>query len=139
MRVLCLGGAGRICRESAYDLVQFSGFQKITIGDYNEKAGQEVVEWLNDPRVNFKKLDVHNRKDTVELMRHYDIVMDGTTISLNDLTTACIAEAGCHGINLNGFGEEYKYDQQFKNHGKIHVPRVWNDTGHHRHDGEICF
>jgi saccharopine dehydrogenase-like NADP-dependent oxidoreductase len=55
-------------------------------------------------------------------MRDYDIVMDGTTIHLNGQWTACIAAAGCHGINLNGFGEEYKYDQQFATGGKSHVP-----------------
>lgn len=122
MKVLCLGGAGNICREAAYDLVEFSDFQKITIGDYNGKAGREVVKWLNDPRVDFKKVDVNNKRETIQLMRQYDIVMDGTTISLNDRSTACMAEAGCHGINLNGFGEEYKYDQKFKKHGKTHVP-----------------
>ncbi|MDI7259535.1 MAG: saccharopine dehydrogenase C-terminal domain-containing protein [Thermodesulfobacteriota bacterium] len=122
MKVLCLGGAGKICREAAFDLVEFSNFDQITIGDYNEKAGREVVQWLNNPRVDFKNVDVNNKNETVKLMRNYDIVMDGTTISLNDRSTACIAEAGCHGINLNGFGEEYEYDQQFKDHGKIHVP-----------------
>jgi saccharopine dehydrogenase-like NADP-dependent oxidoreductase len=122
MKVLCLGGAGKICREAAYDLVEFSDFQTITIGDYNEKAGREVVEWLNNPRVDFKKVDVNNKKEIVKLMRNHDIVMDGTTISLNDRSTACMAEAGCHGINLNGFGEEYKYDSLFKEHGKTHVP-----------------
>jgi saccharopine dehydrogenase-like NADP-dependent oxidoreductase len=55
-------------------------------------------------------------------MRQYDIVMDGTTLSLNDRSTSCIAQAGCHGINLNGFGEEYKYHRQFKDHEKTHVP-----------------
>jgi saccharopine dehydrogenase-like NADP-dependent oxidoreductase len=122
MKVLCLGGAGKICREAALDLVEFSNFEKITIGDFNVKAGQEVVEWLSDPRVDFKKVDVNDKMETIELMRGYDIVMDGTTISLNDRSTACIGEAGCHGINLNGFGEEYKYDRLFKDHGKTHVP-----------------
>lgn len=122
MKILCLGGAGNICREAAYDLVEFSDFKKITIGDYNGKAGREVVRWLKDPRVDFKKVNVFNKKETVQLMRQYDVVMDGTTISLNDRSTACIAEAGCHGINLNGFGEEYKYDEKFRKHGKTHVP-----------------
>jgi len=122
MRVLCLGGAGKICREAACDLLEFSNVQRVTIGDYNEKAGEEVMEWLNDPRVDFRKVDVRHKKGTVELMRQYDIVMDGTTISLNDQSTACIAEAGCHGINLNGFGEEYQYDAWFKKNGKTHVP-----------------
>ena len=76
------------------------------IADYDEKAGREVVEWLNDPRVDFVKVDVNDHDATVKQMKGYDIVMDGTTIALNGKTTACIAEAGCHGVNLNGFGEE---------------------------------
>ncbi len=55
-------------------------------------------------------------------MRGYDVVMDGTTIALNGLSTACIADAGCHGINLNGFGQEEISDPVFKQHGKACVP-----------------
>ncbi|MEW6334308.1 MAG: saccharopine dehydrogenase C-terminal domain-containing protein, partial [Thermodesulfobacteriota bacterium] len=122
MKVLCLGGAGRICREAALDLVQFSDFDTITIGDYDEKAGRDVANWLGDPRVNFRKVDVKDRAAAVGTMKGYDIVMDGTTITLNGLSTACIAEAGCHGINLNGFGDEYPFDAIFKRHGRTHVP-----------------
>ena len=122
MKVFCLGGAGKISRESALDLVQFSDFERITIGDFNEKAGAEVVDLLNDPRVDFRKVDIHDHAATVKIMREYDIVMDGTTISMNDRSTSCIAEAGVHGINLNGFGDEYKYDAVFKRFNKVHVP-----------------
>ncbi|MEG2199131.1 MAG: saccharopine dehydrogenase C-terminal domain-containing protein [Anaerovorax sp.] len=122
MKVFCLGGAGRICRESVLDLVEFSDFEKITVADFDEKAGREVVAWLNDPRVDFVKVDVNNHHATVEQMKGYDIVMDGTTIALNGKTTACIAEAGCHGVNLNGFGEENQYAELFKKKGKSCVP-----------------
>lgn len=122
MKVLCLGGAGRICREAVFDLVTFSSFEKITVADVDERAGHEVLKWLGDSRLDFKKVDIRNRAETVRVMREYDVVMDGTTIFLNDLSTSCIAEAGCHGINLNGFGEEYKYDTVFKAHGKTHIP-----------------
>jgi saccharopine dehydrogenase-like NADP-dependent oxidoreductase len=66
--------------------------------------------------------DVRKHDETVARMRGYDVVMDGTTIALNGLSTACIAEAGCHGINLNGFGEEEVSDPVFKQHGKTCVP-----------------
>ncbi len=114
MKVFCLGGAGKISREAVYDLVQFSKFETITIGDFSESAGKEVVAWLNDPRVDFVKVDVRNQPKTVTAMQGYDVVMDGTTISLNGLSTACIAEAGCHGINLNGFGAEDAFDETFR-------------------------
>ncbi|MDQ0861727.1 saccharopine dehydrogenase-like NADP-dependent oxidoreductase [Bacillus sp. V2I10] len=98
MKVFCLGGAGKICREAILDLVEYSKFEKITVADFNEEEGMKVVEWMNDPRVDFVKVNVFDHEDTVSKMRGYDIVMDGTTITLNGKSTACIAEAGCHGI-----------------------------------------
>lgn len=122
MRILCLGAAGKISRESVNDLVEFSDFDKITVADCNEKEGCEVVEWLNDPRVDFQRVDFLGDRDAaVKLMREYDIVMDGTPISLNDRSTSCIADAGVHGINLNGCGAEWAFDRQFKEHGKTCV------------------
>lgn len=122
MRILCLGAAGKISRESVNDLVEFSDFDKITVADCNEKEGCEVVEWLNDPRVDFQRVDFLGDRDaTVKLMREYDIVMDGTPISLNDRSTSCIADASVHGINLNGCGAEWAFDRQFKEHGKTCV------------------
>ncbi|MFJ9500838.1 saccharopine dehydrogenase family protein [Brevibacillus centrosporus] len=122
MKVLCLGGAGRICRESILDLVQYSSFEKITVADFNEAEGRAVVEALNDPRVDFVQINVRDHEDTVNKMKGYDIVMDGTTITLNGLSTACIAEAGCHGINLNGFGAEDAYHKLFQKNNKTCVP-----------------
>ncbi|MED1796389.1 saccharopine dehydrogenase C-terminal domain-containing protein [Brevibacillus nitrificans] len=122
MKVLCLGGAGRICRESILDLVQYSSFEKITVADFNEAEGRAVVEAINDPRVDFVQINVRDHEDTVNKMKGYDIVMDGTTITLNGLSTACIAEAGCHGINLNGFGAEDAYHEIFQKNNKTCVP-----------------
>ncbi|MGG3478471.1 saccharopine dehydrogenase C-terminal domain-containing protein [Peribacillus frigoritolerans] len=122
MKVFCLGGAGRICREAVLDLVEYSEFDEITIGDFNEALGKELVNELNDHRVNFVKVNVMNHDVTVEQMRGYDIVMDGTTITLNGISTACIAEAGCHGINLNGFGAEDEFSEIFKINNRTAVP-----------------
>ena len=96
MKVLCLGGAGKICRESTLDLVQFSDFDEITIGDYDEKAGCEVVSWFKDPRVNFKKVNVRDKAAAVAVMKGYDIVMDGTTITSPSLNApgACLGSFG---------------------------------------------
>lgn len=122
MNVICLGGAGRICREAALDLVLHSDFDRITIADVSEKVGLEVASWLGNHRVDFVKLDIHDRSNAVNILKAYDIVLDGTTISLNRATTGLIAEAGCHGLNLNGFGEEYQFSDTFKAKGKLFVP-----------------
>jgi saccharopine dehydrogenase-like NADP-dependent oxidoreductase len=122
MKILCLGGGGRICRESILDLVQFSSFDRITVADVNSRAAKEVAVWLADSRVDFVDVDARDQQQTIELMRGYDIVMDGTPISLNDLTTECVARAGVHGINLNGMSHEWDFDESFRNAGKTCVP-----------------
>jgi saccharopine dehydrogenase-like NADP-dependent oxidoreductase len=122
VKIFCLGGAGRICREAVADLVEYSDFERITVADSNEAEGREVVAWLNDPRVDFVRVDVRVRERTVAQMRGYDVVMDGTTIALNGLSTGCAAEAGCHDINLNGFGEEDASGPAFEAHAKTCVP-----------------
>ncbi len=121
MRVFCLGGAGRICREAILDVVQHGAAEEIVVGDTDEAAGRAVVAWLNDPRVRFARTDVTDRPRTVAQLRGYDVVMDGLTIALNGPAAAAIAEAGCHGVNLNGFGEERAQDAVLREAGRILV------------------
>ena len=122
MKIMCLGGAGMICREAVDDLARHSSCSKITIADCNEQAGREIMHRLNDPRVDFVRIDVRDTKAAIKIMVGYDVVMDGTTIALNGLSTECIAKAGCHGINLNGFGEEDVMNEVFKMNGKCCIP-----------------
>jgi saccharopine dehydrogenase-like NADP-dependent oxidoreductase len=122
MKVFCLGGAGMICREAALDLFEHGDFDLITIGDVNPEAAREVAISMNSPKVDAIQIDVSRVDEAIEILRPYDIVVDGTTISLNRIATECIARAGCHGINLNGFGEEYQYDAVFRQNGKTFVP-----------------
>jgi len=129
MKVLCLGGAGRICREAILDLVQSSDFDRITVADTDEATGREVVAWLDDPRVDFVGANVMDEEATVALMRDYDLVMDGMPISMNDASAACMAQAGVHGINLNGMSSEWDLDQAFKACGKTLVPGMGMTPG----------
>jgi len=122
VKVFCLGGAGKIASEAVRDLVEFSDVEQISIGDPNEDAGSALVRELRDPRVDFVRIDITAREEAIAVLQPYDIVMDGTTIRLNGVSTECIARAGCHGVNLNGFGEEYRCDVLFKENDKIHVP-----------------
>ncbi|MBN2651104.1 MAG: saccharopine dehydrogenase NADP-binding domain-containing protein [Spirochaetales bacterium] len=122
MKIFCLGGAGRIARESVKDLVDFSDFEKITIGDIDLKVAESIANGFNDPRVDAVCVNIADKATTIEILKEYDIVIDGTTISLNKQSTECIALAGCHGVNLNGFGDEFLFADIFKKNKKIFVP-----------------
>ena len=122
MKVFCLGAAGKISRESVLDLLQSDRVERVTIGDNNESAGQEVLAWLEDDRVDFVKADVFQSDETAALIQNYDLVMDGTPISINHESTKCIAQAGVHGVNLNGTGPEFAFHDEFLKSGKTYVP-----------------
>ncbi|MBN1969685.1 MAG: saccharopine dehydrogenase NADP-binding domain-containing protein [Candidatus Delongbacteria bacterium] len=122
MKVLCLGGAGKISRETVYDLAKSAEFERITVADINQKEGLEVVNNCNSDKVDFRSIDIYNEEEAVKIVSEYDIVMDGTTISQNDQSSKIIAKSNVHGVNFNGFGDEYKYDRIFKENRKVLVP-----------------
>jgi saccharopine dehydrogenase-like NADP-dependent oxidoreductase len=122
MKVLVLGGAGRIAREAALDLAVYGFFSRITLADINGEAAAEVAKWINHTHVDSVELDIRDEQRALEYLREYDLVMDATTISLNETATRLIGLAGCHGVNLNGFGAEYAFDDMFRHHGKIMIP-----------------
>ncbi len=122
MKVFCLGGAGKICGEAVRDLAEYSDVDRITIGDPNADAARILIDDLGDDRLDYVDIDVTDTERAVSILEGYDVVMDGTTITLNGFSTECIAKAGCHGINLNGFGAEYPFDGLFRQNNRIHVP-----------------
>ena len=85
MKILCLGGAGKICQESVFDLIQTLNFEQITIADLNQTEAETeiVIEWLSGSRVDFIRMDVNDTQQAIDIMRGYDVVMDGTPISVN--------------------------------------------------------
>lgn len=122
MKILCVGGAGAICREAVRDLAKTSDFDRITVADLNEAAVTALASELDDSRVDTRVLDVTDQDAATALMADYDIVMDGTPISMNDAVTQCMVKANVHGINLNGLSTEWSYDEAFKANGKTFVP-----------------
>ena len=124
-KLFALAGAGRICGWALRTAVHNSDktlFDKITIGEYNLDTANALKVELNDSRIDVVKIDINDEADAIKKMKGYDVVLDGSTIKLNGISTKLIAEAGCSGLNLNGFGEEYKYHDIFKRNGKIHIP-----------------
>jgi len=122
MKIFCLGCAGKISRESVLDLLQSDKISQVTIADHNETNAKEVVSWLKDKRVDYVKADVFQTDQTSNLIKGYDLVMDGTPISINHESTKCIAKAGVHGVNLNGTGPEFAFHDDFAKAGKSYVP-----------------
>ena len=44
MKILALGGAGAVCQHSTRDLVKYSDFDEIVIGEYNLVAAEKLAD-----------------------------------------------------------------------------------------------
>jgi len=130
MKILCVGGAGRICRESIKDLVEFSDFERITIGDVNESTAQEVIRDISDKRVDFIKVNVERIEETIETIKRYDVVMSSMPIKFDELFVDEVMKAGVSGLEITGMGSTYfDYDEKAKAAGIIYVPGVGMTPG----------
>jgi saccharopine dehydrogenase-like NADP-dependent oxidoreductase len=129
MKILCLGGGGRISRESVKDLVANRDFAQITIGDANEVAAHEVANEINDPRIDVVKFDITDSKRSVEIMKRYDVVMSGMPIKFDELLVEAVVKAKVNGLDINGMGNTFAFDSAAREAGIVYVPGVGMTPG----------
>ena len=129
MKILSLGGAGAVCRHATRDLVQFSDFDRIVIGDWDVAAAEALAAELDDPRLQVLKIDAENYDELVRAFRQVDIVMNGLPWKYDlPVTKACI-QAGVHGLDVSTEEEQWDYDAQARERGLIFIPGVGATPG----------
>lgn len=129
MKILCLGAAGRISRESVKDLVDNRQFRQITIGDVDETAARKVMEEIGDDRLGFVHFDITDSARAVEIMRPYDLVMSGMPIKYDELLVKAVVEAQVDGLDINGMGNSFQFDAAAREAGIVYVPGVGMTPG----------
>ncbi|MBA7669873.1 Lysine 6-dehydrogenase [subsurface metagenome] len=105
MKVLIIGGSGKIGSVAAWDLVKDSEVEAVGIVDRREDALEAKRKWLNSDKVIVHVLDISNREDTRRLMKQYDVGV----ITLPDRKTSykVVDTAIEAGLNIIDILEEY--------------------------------
>ncbi|MFW6139276.1 MAG: saccharopine dehydrogenase family protein [Spirochaetota bacterium] len=130
MNILCVGGAGKICRESVKDLVKYSNFDKITIADINPEEAEKLVGEIGDTRVGFTKFDLTDTHKAIDTMKEYSLVMASLPIKYDDLLVDCVVNAGVSGLDITGMGKAYfDYHSRAHKSGIVFVPGVGMTPG----------
>ncbi|GAF95420.1 unnamed protein product, partial [marine sediment metagenome] len=73
MKVLIIGGSGKIGSVAAWDLVKDSEVEAVGIVDRRKDAIERTKKWINSDKVISHVLDIANREDTRRLMKQYDV------------------------------------------------------------------
>jgi saccharopine dehydrogenase-like NADP-dependent oxidoreductase len=129
MKVLSLGGAGAVCQHATRDLVEFSDFEEIVIGDYDVKAAEELAAEIDDPRLRVLRVDAEDYDALVSIFRGFDVVMNGLPWKYDlDVTRACV-EAGVSGLDVSTEEAQWDFDAAARRTGIVFIPGVGATPG----------
>ena len=118
MRIVVLGGGGKMGSMAVQDLAMQSTVDEVIIADFNLDAAQAVAQNLNSSKVKVQQVDLSDHEALVNVLHKVDSCVNATVYYTNlQVMEACI-EAGTHYTDLGGLffttREQLKLDDRFK-------------------------
>jgi lysine 6-dehydrogenase len=101
MKIIILG-AGLMGRAIAFDLINFSNFEKISFIDINKSNLNLTKKIFKNKKINYKLLDVSNRANIRKKFEENDIVISAVPYYYNYLLTKIAIDTNTHFIDLGG-------------------------------------
>lgn len=129
MRVLVLGGAGAVCKETTRDLAQFSDFEQIVVADSDIDAVEMLLDDINDSRLEPLEFDAEDYGGMLKLFPDYDVVANGLPFKYDlPVNRACV-EVGVSGLDLSSDDPQFALHDQAKDKDMIFIPGVGATPG----------
>lgn len=129
MKVLSLGGAGAVCRHATRDLVEYSEFEEIVIGESNISAAQELAADLNDPRVRVELIHAEDTRSLADIFSKYDVILNGLPFKYDLAVTQACVEAGVSGLDVSTEQSQWDYDAAAREKDIVFIPGMGATPG----------
>jgi saccharopine dehydrogenase-like NADP-dependent oxidoreductase len=129
MKILSLGGAGAVCQHATRDLVEFSDFDQIIIGDYNVAAAEKLAAEIGDPRLQALKVDANDYDELVKIFKDFDVILNGLPWKYDLAVTKACVEVGVNGLDVSTEETQWDYDAAAKEKGIVFIPGVGATPG----------
>jgi lysine 6-dehydrogenase len=129
MKVLSLGGAGAVCQHATRDLVLFSDFDEIVIGDYNVVAAERLAAEIGDPRLRVLQVDAGDYGRLVQIFKGFDVILNGLPWKYDLAVTRACVEAGVSGLDVSTEEDQWSYDAAAKAKDIVFIPGVGATPG----------
>ena len=122
MRVLALGGAGAVAKESTRDLAEFSDFDEIVIGEYNVEAAERLAAEIGDPRLKVMHFNADDYDNMLRVFPQFDVVMNGLPFKYDYPVNRACVEAGVAGCDLSSEDPQFALNDEAVRQGITFVP-----------------
>ena len=102
MKIAVIGGGGAMARTIIRDLSECPDVKEILVADYQEKKAKEYAASFQDSRIKGSFIDAYKIKETANLIKGYDAVINSAQYYINISVMKACLEAGCHYNDLGG-------------------------------------
>ena len=102
MKIVVLGGAGKMGSIATQALANDQRVDEIVIGDYNLENAKIVAEYIGSPKITIEHVDVNNHAGLVKTLQGADACLNATVYYTNlPIMEACL-EAGVSYTDMGG-------------------------------------
>ena len=101
MNILLIG-SGMMGRAIAYDLVNYSNFENITIIDKDRKTLKSAEKFLENKDISFVILNVEDRDSVRNIFQKYDVVISAVPYNYNYILAKIAIDKKIHFLDLGG-------------------------------------
>jgi saccharopine dehydrogenase-like NADP-dependent oxidoreductase len=102
MKIIVLGGAGKMGCIVTQDLASDARVDQVIIADRDMRAAQTVAEILDSPKIRFTHVDLNDHAQLVDALRDADACVNATVYYTNLQVMAACLEARTHYTDLGG-------------------------------------
>jgi saccharopine dehydrogenase-like NADP-dependent oxidoreductase len=102
MKIIVLGGAGKMGSISVQELARHPDVSEVVIADLNPDATRTVADYLHSPKVSVKQVDLQDRQALVSALAEVDACVNATVYYTNlQVMDACL-ETRTHYTDMGG-------------------------------------
>jgi saccharopine dehydrogenase (NAD+, L-lysine-forming) len=102
MKIVVLGGAGKMGALAVEDLVINPRVAEIVIADRDRKMAQAIADYLDSPKLTVRSVDLNNHQALVQLLRPVDACVNATVYYTNLKVMEACLEAETHYTDMGG-------------------------------------
>ncbi len=121
MKIMVLGGAGKMGCISVQYLAGDSRVDQVIIADSNLENAKIVADYINSPKIKIQEIDLKDTQSFIAALEKVDVCLNATVYYTNlDVMDACII-TGTHYTDMGGLFhttlKQLKLHENFKNVG----------------------
>jgi len=102
MKILVLGGAGKMGCISVQDLANDKRVDEIIIADVNALAAHTVVDYLDSKKIRIQEVDINDGETFLKILDGVDVCLNATVYYTNLTVMEACLKSGVHYTDMGG-------------------------------------